>query len=142
MVDQIKKTYFVQYPHGGSCRTDWLPMAEAAWNRASKDTLGGYSPFSLSVDGREVARSTSRPEGSPWPRQYPAVTLANLYKATALLAHQLDIDRIEIAETMSKMGLTMSPANIKEAERGKGGSMAELVVEIHALITIIKEAQQ
>lgn len=134
-----KPIYTVTYPHGGLvCKTDWQPMAEAAWNRASRDTFGGYARCTLSVDGREVAAGNSTQNGLRWPANLDTVGVPELYKAALLLAQQLGVGAAELAEVAAQKGLPLSRANIDDGRRGKGGSMAEVYVLLHCIVHVIK----
>lgn len=137
-----KPIYTVTYPHGGLvCKTDWPPMAEAAWSRASRDTFGGYARCTLSVDGRERAAGNSTQSGLRWPANFDAVGVPELYKATLLLARQLNIDAAELAVVATQKGLPLSRANIDDGRRGKGGCMAEVHVLLHCIVHVIKSAE-
>lgn len=137
----MKPIYTVTYPHGGLVsQTDWAPIAEAAWHRATRDTHGGYARCTLSIDGRQVAAGNCTAPGLRWPQQLPTVGTAELYKAVLLVAHQLGIGPVELADIATQKCLPLSRANIDDGRRGKGGSLPEICVLLYCIVHAIKSS--
>ena len=127
--------------------TDWLPIAQAAWDRAARDRdaaqHGGEAV--LLIDGRVVAAVQPRTlDGHPWPVREDRVTdLRDAAKAVLALARAAGVDARALAQAMTDSGLPTTPArlkNISTTEQGRRSatSPAELVAMCYAAIAVLK----
>lgn len=127
--------------------TDWLPLAQAAWDRAARDRdaaqHGGEAV--LLVDGRVVSTVQPRTlDGHPWPvHDDPITSLRDAAKAVMALARAAGVDSHAMAQAMTESGLPTTPARLKsistlEQGRRSATSAAELVVMCYAAVTVIK----
>lgn len=127
--------------------TDWLPLAQAAWDRAARDRdaaqHGGEAV--LLIDGRVVAAVQPRTlEGHPWPVRDDHVTdLRDAAKAVLALTRAAGIDAQTLAQAMADNGLPTTRARLKdistmEQGRRSATSPAELVVMCYAAVTVLK----
>lgn len=128
--------------------TDWLPIAQAAWDRASRDRdaaqHGGEAV--LLIDGRVVASVQPRTlEGHPWPVQSDPVTdLRDAAKAILALARAAGVDAQALAQAMGDSGLPTTRARLKnistlEQGRRSATSPAELVAMCYAAVATLKD---
>lgn len=127
--------------------TDWLPLAQAAWDRATRhrDAAQHAGEAVLLIDGRVVASVQPRTlDGHPWPvRSDSVVGLRDTAKAVLLLARSAGVDAQSLAQAMTDSGLPTTPArlkNISTTERGRRSatSPAELVAMCYAAVAAIK----
>lgn len=127
--------------------TDWLPIAQAAWHRASRDRdaaqHGGDAV--LIIDGRIVASVRPRTgEGWPWPVvSDPVVDLRDVAKAVQQLARAAGVSAAHLADAMTAKGLPTAPARLKSQETQQAGrrtqaSAAEIVAMCYAAVGVIK----
>ena len=130
-------------PAGAS---DWLPLAQAAWDRAARDRdaaqHGGEAV--LLIDGRVVASVQPRTlEGHPWPVRDDHVTdLRDAAKAVLALARAAGVDAHALAQAMGDNGLPTTAARLKnvstmEQGRRSATSAAELVAMCYAAIAVL-----
>lgn len=126
--------------------TDWLPIAQAAWDRASRDRDGAQHGWdaTLTVDGNVAA--TVRPrtgDGHAWPIQAdPVVGPRDVAKAILALARKAGVSAKDLAEEMGKQGLPTNPARLKSISTLEQGrrthvSDAELVAICYAAIAAL-----
>lgn len=131
--------------------SDWLPIAQAAWDRAARDRdaaqHGGEAV--LLIDGRVVAAVQPRTlNGHPWPVQSDPVTgLRDAAKAILALARAAGVDAHALAKAMGYSGLPTTSARLKnistlEQGRRSATSAAELVVMCYAAVTVIKRVDE
>ena len=129
------------------CATDWLPVAQAAWDRAARDRdaaqHGGEAV--LLIDGRVVAAVQPRTlDGHPWPVRVDRVTdLRDVAKAVLALARAVGVDAHALAQAMGDNGLPTTAArlkNISTTEHGRRSatSPAEIVAMCYAGVSVIK----
>lgn len=127
--------------------SDWLPVAQAAWDRAARDRdaaqHGGEAV--LLIDGRVVAAVQPRTlEGHPWPVRDDHVTdLRDAAKAVLALTRAAGVDAQTLAQAMADNGLPTTRARLKdistmEQGRRSATSAAELVVMCYAAVTVLK----
>lgn len=123
--------------------TDWPPLAQAAWNRASRDRdsaqHGGKAE--LWVDGRLVA--SEQPEtlhGHRWPlRDVPECDLRDVLKAIGLLLRDDGWDARELADAMTAFGLLTTRSRIDALKGSTAGKRtevcaAEIVTMLYAVL--------
>ncbi len=127
--------------------TDWLPLAQAAWDRATRhrDAAQHAGEAVLLIDGRVVASVQPRTlDGHPWPvRSDPVVGLRDTAKAVLLLARAAGVDAQALAQAMTDSGLPTTPARLKnistmEQGRRSATSPAEIVAMCYAAVSAIK----
>lgn len=127
--------------------SDWLPIAQAAWGRATRDRdaaqHGGEAV--LLIDGRVVAVVQPRTlDGHPWPVQNDAVTsLRDAAKAVLALARAAGVDAQSLAQAMTDSGLPTTQARLKsistvEQGRRSATSPAELVAMCYVAVSVLK----
>lgn len=127
--------------------TDWLPVAQAAWDRAARDRdaaqHGGEAV--LMVDGQIVASVQPRTlDGHPWPVRDDHVTdLRDAAKAIIALARAAGVDAQAMAQAMTDSGLPTTSArlkNISTMEQGRRSATtpAELVAMCYAAVAVLK----
>ena len=134
-------TYAVKHNSVPVTQTDWSPMAQAAWHRATRDQATG-GIVELLKNGRVIA--THRivgGRGADWP-DGPACGLRDVVKALMQLLRDDDWDAKQVADAMSKQGLPTSRARV-EAMKGSAGrsvdlSHAEVVTLINAVLSEYK----
>lgn len=130
-------------------QTEWAPLAQAAWNRASRDRdsaqLGGSAE--LWKDGRLLSRV--QPEtlrGHRWPdHECPETDLRDALKALLQLLRDDEWTAKEIAEAMTEFGLPTTRARIdalRGSTQGKRTEVtaAEIVVLINAVLSAYKKS--
>ena len=125
--------------------SDWLPVAQAAWDRAARDRdaaqHGGEAV--LLVDGRIVASVHPRTgEGHAWPLG-DDVGLRDVAHAVQMLARAAGVDAAALAEAMSDHGLPTTRARLKSVSTMQDGrraatSAAELVVMCYAAASVLR----
>ena len=127
--------------------TDWLPIAQAAWDRAARDRDAAHhgGEAVLMIDGRVVASVHPRTlDGHPWPVRDDHVTdLRDSAKAVLALAKAAGVSPQMLAQAMSHNGLPTTPArlkNISTTEHGRRSatSPAEIVAMCYAGVSVIK----
>lgn len=117
-------------------KTEWPPMAQAAWHRAVRDEDGGI--VELFRDGRFIARTLpARGSSRRWPDP-DECGLREVVRSLLLLLRDDEWDAKEIAEAMTTRGLPTTRGRI-DAMRGTAGrrafvSHAEIVVLIDAVV--------
>lgn len=127
--------------------TDWLPVAQAAWDRASRDRdaaqHGGEAV--LLIDGRVMTAVQPRThEGHPWPVRDDHVTdMRDVAKAVQQLARIAGVSAAQLADQLASMGLPTTPARLKSIESQESGrrahvSAAEIVALCYAAIGVLK----
>lgn len=131
--------------------SDWLPVAQAAWDRASRDRdaaqHGGEAV--LMIDGRIVASVQPRTrDGHRWPVQADHVTdLRDLSKAVLMLARSAGVSQHELADALTNHGLLTTRArlkNISTTEKGRRSATcpAELVALCYAAASIVRSQHE
>ena len=126
---------------------DWLPIAQAAWDRATRDRdaaqHGGEAV--LLIDGSVVAAVQPRTlDGHPWPvKTDPVTSLRDAAKAVLALARAAGVDAHDLAQAMTDSGLPTTPARLKnistmEQGRRSATSPAEIVAMCYAAVSVIK----
>ena len=134
-------SYIVKHNGRVIAATDWSPLAQAAWHRATRDQNAG-GVVELLKDGRPIA--THRivgGRGARWPNG-PECGLQDIAKAVIQLLRDDDWDTKQIAEAMTRLGLPTSRARV-DAMRGSAGrsiemSAAEIVTLIYAALNEYK----
>lgn len=130
--------------------TDWLPIAQAAWDRAARDRDAAHhgGEAVLMIDGRVVASVQPRTlDGHPWPvREDSVADLRDAAKAVLALSKAAGVSPQMLAQSMSDNGLPTTPArlkNISTTEHGRrsAASPAEIVAMCYAGISVIKSRQ-
>ena len=127
--------------------SNWLPIAQAAWDRATRDRdaaqHGGEAV--LLIDGRVIAAVQPRVlDGHLWPvRSDPVTGLRDTAKAILALARAAGVDANALARAMGDSGLPTTPARLKnistlEQGRRSATSAAELVAMCYAAIAALK----
>ena len=126
--------------------TDWLPVAQAAWDRATRhrDAAQHGGEAVLIVDGRVVASVQPRTlDGHPWPVRDDHITeLRDVAKAVIALARAAGVDAKTLAQAMTDSGLQTTPARLKDistTEQGRRSatSPAEMVAICYAAIAAL-----
>ena len=128
--------------------TDWLPIAQAAWDRAARDRdaaqHGGEAV--LLIDGHVVAAVQPRTlDGHPWHVREDRVTdLRYVAKAVLALARAAGVSPQMLAQAMGDNGLPTTAArlkNISTMEQGRRAatSPAELVAMCYAAIAVLND---
>ena len=128
--------------------SDWLPVAQAAWDRAARDRdaaqHGGEAV--LLIDGRVVAAVQPRTlDGHPWPVREDRVTdLRDVAKAVLALARAAGVSPQMLAQAMGDNGLPTTAARLKnistmEQGRRSATSPAELVAMCYAAIAVLND---
>ncbi len=127
--------------------SDWLPVAQAAWDRATRhrDAAQHGGEAVLLIDGRVVASVQPRTlQGHPWPVRGDAVVdLHDVAKSILALARAAGVGPQALADAMSANGLPTTLARLKntsttEQGRRSATSPAELVAVCYAAIGAIK----
>ena len=126
---------------------DWLPVAQAAWDRAARDRDAAQhcGEAVLLIDGRVVASVHPRTrEGHPWPvRGDPLVDMRDVAKAVLTLARAVGVDAQAMAQAMGDNGLPTTTSRLKsisttEQGRRSSTSPAEIVAMCYAAVSVIK----
>lgn len=126
--------------------TDWLPVAQAAWDRATRhrDAAQHGGEAVLLIDGHVVAAVQPRTlDGHPWPVREDRVTdLRDVAKAVLALARAAGVSPQMLAQAMGDNGLPTTAArlkNISTMEQGRRAatSAAELVAMCYAAIAVL-----
>ena len=127
---------------------DWLPIAQAAWDRATRhrDAAQHGGEAVLLIDGRVVASVQPRTlEGYPWPVRDDHVTdLRDVVKAVLALARAAGVSPQMLAQAMGDNGLPTTAARLKnistmEQGRRSATSPAELVAMCYAAIAVLND---
>ena len=127
--------------------TDWLPIAQAAWDRATRhrDAAQHGGEAALLIDGHVVAAVQPRTlDGHPWPVRGDHVTdLRGAAKAVIALARAAGVDAQALAQAMTDSGLPTTRARLKDistVERGRRSATtpAELVAMCYAAVAVLK----
>lgn len=134
-------TYIIKHNGQTIAASDWAPLAQAAWHRATRDQHAG-GVVELLKDGRLTASHRIVGGcGARWP-EGPECGLQDIVKAAIQLLRDDGWDTKQIAEAMTKMGLPTSRARV-EAMRGSAGrsiemSAAEVVTMLYAVLSEYK----
>lgn len=127
--------------------TDWLPVAQAAWDRAARhrDAAQHGGEAVLMVDGKVVASVQSRTlDGHIWPVSDDRVTdMRDVAKAVLTLARTVGVDAQALAKAMGNNGLPTTTSRLKSISTTEQGrrthvTAAEIVVMCYAAISAIK----
>lgn len=127
--------------------TNWLPVAQAAWDRAARhrDAAQHGGEAVLLVDGEIVASVQPRTlDGHPWPvRGDPLVDMRDVAKAVLTLARTVGVDAQALAQAMGGNGLPTTTSRLKSISTTEQGrrthvAAAEVVVMCYAAISAIK----
>lgn len=132
-------------PAGAS---DWLPVAQAAWDRAARDRdaaqHGGEAV--LLIDGQVVAAVQPKTlHGHAWPVPNDHVTdLRDAAKAVLALARAVGVSPKDLADALTDMGLPTTPARLKSistTEQGRRAATcaAELVAICYAAVSALDQ---
>lgn len=131
------------------CETDWPPMAQAAWERASRNRdaaqHGGHAV--LRRDGAVIAEGRPKlKDGIPWPDAESACDLRDVFRAALLLLRYDGWDARELAEAMTARGLQTTRARIdalRGSTQGKRTEVtaAEIVVMLSAVLSEYKREE-
>ena len=125
--------------------TDWLPIAAASWNRATRDTDAGKQGgvIELHKDGHVIATArNSRFSGKAWP-DGPEPDLNDLAAALQLLTRAAGVDVRTLADNMTAQGLSTTRGRL-DSIRAKARadqsqtSAAELIVLCNAAVGVLK----
>lgn len=125
-------------------KTDWLPVAVGAWERATRDKMPGEDVVMLK-NGHEIARVTPRREGHPWPdTSTVAPTLNDVAAAITQLTRASGINITTLAESMSQVGIPTARSRLDRIrsvsrEADAHTSPAELIVLCYAAISILRQ---
>ena len=128
--------------------SDWLPVAQAAWDRATRhrDAAQHGGDAVLMVDGQIVASVQPRTlDGHPWPVREDRVTdLRDVAKAVLALARAAGVSPQMLAQAMGDNGLPTTAARLKnistmEQGRRSATSPAELVAMCYAAIAVLND---
>jgi hypothetical protein len=149
MTEPLRKTnkYIIRLNGQAIADTEWPPLAQAAWNRASRDRdsaqHGGNAE--LRKDGTLLARvqpETGR--GHAWPdAETPECDLRDVLKALLQLLRDDEWTTKEIAEAMTAFGLPTTRGRVdalRGSTQGKRTEVtaAELVVMIYSVLAAYK----
>lgn len=142
----MKSEYRVYLDGALTCATEWQPMAEAAWNRATRHRDGGLAE--LELDGRILASvEAGRGRSAGWPDQDTAACdLRDVLKNLLLLLRHDGWDAREIADAMTARGLPTTRARIDALRGSTPGKRtevtpAELVVLISSILSEYKRTE-
>ena len=128
--------------------SDWLPVAQAAWDRATRhrDAAQHGGEAVLLIDGHVVAAVQPRTlDGHPWPVQEDRVTdLRDVAKAVIAMARAAGVSPQMLAQAMGDNGLPTTAARLKnistmEQGRRSATSPAELVAVCYAAIAVLND---
>ena len=128
--------------------SDWLPVAQAAWDRATRhrDAAQHGGEAVLLIDGHVVAAVQPRTlDGHPWPVREDRVTdLRDVAKAVLALARAVGVSPQMLAQAMGDNGLPTTAARLKnistmEQGRRSATSPAELVAMCYAAIAVLND---
>lgn len=145
----MKYRIFLDDAPGGA--SDWLPIAQAAWYRATRDiqTAQHGGDAVLMIDGEIVASVRPRSgEGHPWPVAEDHITnLRDVARAVQQLARVAGVPAAALAQELTTQGLPTAPARLKSMETQQDGrrthvSPAELVALCYAAIGVIKKGSR
>ena len=142
--------YLIRLNGDPVCETDWPPMAEAAWHRASRDRNtaqhGGHAE--LLKDGRVIASGLPQLKtGIPWPATEESCDLRSVLNTLLLLLRHDGWDAKELAAAMTERGLPTTRGQIdslRGSTQGKRREVhpAELVVLLNAVLNEYKQTEQ
>jgi hypothetical protein len=130
------------------CRTSWLPLAQAAWSRFSRDREGAQhgGQILLFKDQTELASVQPRTgQGWPWPDKSTAeVDLRDVAAAVQQLARVAGVPAAALADELTAQGLPTTPARLKSMSTQQDGrrthvGAAELVTLCYAAIGVLKK---
>lgn len=130
------------------CKTDWPPMAQAAWHRAGRDRDAAQHDGMavLLKDSVELARVRPRTGiGHPWPDKSVAESNGHdLVKTLITMLRRADIDAQELAQSCTAAGLPMSRARIDALRGSTAGKRtavceAEVVCLMSAAIPLLQK---
>jgi hypothetical protein len=130
------------------CKTDWPPMAQAAWHRASRDRDAAQHGGEAVIikDGLELARVQPRTGvGHAWPdRDVGAADMHDVVKTMLTMLRHAGIDAPALAQSCSNAGLPMTRARIDALRGSTPGKRtavceAEIVCLLSAAIPLLKK---
>ena len=130
------------------CKTNWPPMAQAAWHRATRDRDAAQHGGEAVIikDGSELARVQPRTGvGHPWPDRSIAVSdMHDVVKTLMTMLRHAGIDAVALAQSCTDSGLPMTRARIdalRGSTQGKRTAVceAEVVVLMSAAIPLLKK---
>ncbi len=131
------------------CKTDWPPMAQAAWHRASRDRDAAQHGGEAVIlkDGRELARVQPRTVvGHPWPdRDVSVADMRDVIKTMLTMLRHAGIDTNALAQSCTEADLPMTRARIDALRGSTPGKRtavceAEIVVLLSAAIPLLKKS--
>ena len=122
-------------------RTDWPPLAVAAWHRATRDTFTGQAggDVVLLKNGHEIARTQSASfRAMPWPDGREP-DLADLAAAIQQLARHAGVSARDLSARMTESGLATSRRRVELIRTGELKTCpAELIALCYAAISSMK----
>lgn len=130
------------------CKTDWPPMAQAAWHRASRDRDAAQHGGEAVIikDGNTLARVQPRTGvGHPWPdRDVAESDLRDVVKTMLTMLRHAGIDTQTLAQSCTGSGLPMTRARIDALRGSTPGKRtavceAEIVCLLSAAIPLLKK---
>ena len=141
--------YVVRIGDEELCRTDWHPIAVAAWDRATRNwdaarKIGDWTA-SLEIDGELIASEKQRPGGHPWPEcDMLASEESDVAAAIIQLCRVAGVAPADLAQAMTDSGLPTTRSRLKsisttEENRRSRPCAAELVVMCYAAIGKIRK---
>ena len=132
------------------CKTDWPPLAQAAWSRVSRDRESAQRDGQavLEVDGRVLADGyPTTGSGLPWPQGAgEEINARNVAGAIMQFARVAGVSQEELSDELTAAGLSTNPARLKSMSTMQQGRRtfvceAELVVLCYAAIGVLKNKQ-
>lgn len=125
--------------------TQWSPLAQAAWHRATRDQHAG-GVVELLKDGCSIAKHTIvGGRGAAWP-EGDACGLREVVKAIFQLLRDDNWDAKSIAEAMSSFGLPTTRSRADALRGGAGHPVelcpAEIVTLLYAVLAAYKGETQ
>ncbi len=143
-------TYVITLNGHQIVETDWPPMAQAAWFRASRDRDSAQHGGTAECwkDGDLLARV--QPEmlrGHRWPdRKSPECDLRDVFKSLLQLLRDDGWDAKTIADAMTEYGLPTTRARVDALRGSTSGkraevSPAEVVVLVYAVLNAYKASE-
>jgi hypothetical protein len=139
-------TYTIKLDERVLVHTDWPPMAQAAWTRATRDRDAAQHGGTAELWSDSTLVAQVRPEigrGHPWPEGHDC-DLRDVLKALLQLLRDDDWGVKEIAQAMTAFGLPTTRGRIDGLRGSSAGqrsevTAAELVVMISAVLNQYKK---
>lgn len=129
------------------CKTDWPPMAQAAWHRAARERNAAQNGCRAVFfkDGQCLADVQPRTQiGHPWPDQSAECDLRDIVKASLTLLRHAGVDVIDVADAMTKSGIPTTRSHIDAMRGSTPGkraevSVADVVCLLYAAIPLLQK---